>query len=268
MAFAQIKHLNLRDELVSSIQEAIFTGRLRPGERIVEYKLGREMGVSQNSVREALIVLEQQGLVTRVVNKGAFVTKLSPEAMEQIYLVRVELESLAVRFAKPQMRLVDADRLQEDIEEMRTAARNNDRVAFLRADLEFHQRLWGFSNNPYLVKALTSIVTPQFSYLLIESFQFPAEHLLAVVERHQQMLDLIKNQSAEAAAAGIKGLIGGLRNYAMPLIREAETRFSPVAVGTGPGKEPGEENDTGRREDRSVSSPPAELGHSLCPSTG
>lgn len=226
MSFAPIRLLNLRDELVGPIREAILTGKLQPGDRIVESKLAREMGVSQNSVREALIVLEQQGLVTRVANRGAFVTKLSPEAMEQIYMVRIELEGLAVKFAKQHMRLADVDRLQESIEAMGTAARNGDRVAFLNADLEYHQRLWEFSNNPYLVKALTGLVAPQFSYLLIESFRVPAEHLLAVVEQHQQMLNLIKNASAETAVEGVKQMIQGLRGFAMPLLRQLETERS------------------------------------------
>ena len=64
LAFTPVKQLNLRDELEARLREAIFSGRLRPGDRIVEYKVAREMGVGQNSVREALIVLEHQGLVT------------------------------------------------------------------------------------------------------------------------------------------------------------------------------------------------------------
>jgi len=249
LRFAELKQVNLREELVVSIREAILTGQLRPGQRIVEYKVARELGVSQNSVREALIVLEQQGLVTRIANKGAFVTKLSPEAMEQIYLVRVEREALAVKFAKQHMRRLDADRLQQDIEEMRRAAKNADRVAFCRADFEFHQRLWGFSNNPYLVKALVSIVAPQFSYLLIQSFSIPPEHLLAVVDRHQQMLDSIKNLSPEPAAAETKGLIRQLRTDTMPLLHEAETKLAS-ADGAVP------DNELGDGENRGISMPP------------
>jgi DNA-binding GntR family transcriptional regulator len=248
MPFAKLKQVNLREELVVSIREAILNGQLRPGERIVEYKVARELAVSQNSVREALIVLEQQGLVTRIANKGAFVTKLSPEAMEQIYLVRVELEALTVKFAKQHMRLVDADQLQQDIEEMRRAAKSADRVAFCRADFEFHQRLWGFSNNPYLVKALASIVVPQFSYLLIRSFSIPPEHFLTIVDKHQQMLDFIKNLSPEQAAAETKELIHQLCNYAMPLLHEAE------ASASGDGAAPDNELEGG--ENRSISSPP------------
>ena len=71
MSFAPLKLSNLRDSLVVSIREAILGGKLQPGDRIVEYKIAREMGLSQNSVREALIVLEQQGLVTRIANKAS-----------------------------------------------------------------------------------------------------------------------------------------------------------------------------------------------------
>ncbi len=225
LTFAPVKQLNLRDELEARLREAIFNGRLQPGDRIVEYKVAREMGVGQNSVREALIVLEQQGLVTRLPNKGAVVTKLSPKAMEQIYLVRIELEGMAVKFAKQHMRLTDVDELQKKIEEMRTAARNDDRVSFCRADFEFHRRLWESSGNPYLVKALDSIAAPQFSYVLIESFRVPGEDMLMLAEQHQQMLDLIKNESAEAAAAGVKQVLQKLSDFSVPKLRQINPEF-------------------------------------------
>jgi DNA-binding GntR family transcriptional regulator len=217
MSFAPVNMSNLRDSLVVSIREAILSGKLRPGDRIVEYKIAREMGLSQNSVREALIVLEQQGLVTRIANKGAMVTKLSSEAMEQIYLVRGELEGLAIKFAKQHMRLVDVDELQRTIDDMRAAARHVDLVTFCRLDFDFHHRLWEFSGNPYLVKALSSIVAPQFSYVLIESSRATDKDLLALAEQHQQMLELIKNESADDAAAGVRQIIHKFHDFARPV---------------------------------------------------
>jgi DNA-binding GntR family transcriptional regulator len=226
-SFAPVQDSNLREGLATTIREAILTGRLQPGDRVVESRLAREMRVSQNAVREALIVLEHQGLVTRVANKGAFVTKLSSEAMEQIYLVRLELEGMAVRFAKQHMRLADVDELQKFIDDLRAAAHRKDPVTFCRVDYGFHQRLWECSGNPYLVKALASIVAPQFSYLLIESLRLPhADELLALTEEHQQMLDLIKNESAEVAAEGVKRIIQRFHDFAKPGLRQIEQRNS------------------------------------------
>lgn len=224
MSFAPVKLSNLRDSLVVSIREAILSGKLQPGDRIVEYKIAREMGLSQNSVREALIVLEQQGLVTRIANKGAMVTKLSSEAMEQIYLVRSELEGLAVKFAKQHMRLVDVDELQKIIEQMRAAARREDLVAFCRLDFDFHHRLWEFSGNPYLVKALSSIAAPQFSYLLIETPRARDQDLLPLAEQHQQMLDLIRNESADDAAAAVRQIIHKFHDFARPVLRQIDSK--------------------------------------------
>ena len=152
-------------------------------------------------------------------------TRLSSEAVEQIYLVRIELEGMAVKFAKQHMRLTDVDELQGKIEEMRTAARNDDRVSFCRADFEFHRSLWEFSGNPYLVKALDSIAAPLFSYLLIESFRVPGEDMLALAEQHQQMLNLIRNESAEDAAAGVRQLLQKFHDLSTAKLRQINPEF-------------------------------------------
>jgi GntR family transcriptional regulator, rspAB operon transcriptional repressor len=226
MPLTPVKQIALRDVLVDQIRDLMLTGELRPGDRIIEYKLAREMHVGQNSVREALAVLEQQGLVTRVPNKGALVTKLSSEDMEQIYAVRILLEAMAVKFAKQHMRLVDADKLQQVIEKMRAAFHDNDLVAFCNADFEFHRKLWGFSNNRYLVKALSSIVAPQFSYILIKSMKWPREDMLPIIEEHQAILNSLKNEDAETAAAEITRIMEKLRDFAMNVVRQSDEKFS------------------------------------------
>jgi DNA-binding GntR family transcriptional regulator len=218
MPFQVVAQRSLRDQLVPVIREAILSGKLRPGDRVIEYKLAREMRVSQNTVREALIMLEQEGLITRIPNKGAFVTELSPETMEQIYAIRIELEALAVKLAKEKMRPADLDELQALMDEMHQAAGENDPIAFCRVDFSFHRRLWEPSGNIPLIKALTILVAPQFSYVLLESLRTQHTLLPAIAEHHQQILDLVRNESAEAAAAGVKKIIGKFRSYAQPLL--------------------------------------------------
>jgi DNA-binding GntR family transcriptional regulator len=77
------------------LRQAIHTGKLKPGERIVELRVARQLATGQSTVREALKELEYLGLVVKFPNRGSFVVKLSEEEVRQIYEVRSALESLA-----------------------------------------------------------------------------------------------------------------------------------------------------------------------------
>src|SRR5579863_10281340 len=94
-----VEPISLRNQVADLIKGAMLSGKLKPGERIVELRLAKELGLGTTSIREALFQLERQGYVTRVLNKGAYVTELSPEDRRQIYTVRMELEGLSAQLA-------------------------------------------------------------------------------------------------------------------------------------------------------------------------
>src|SRR5215218_8861306 len=92
-----LRRVVLKDRVSELIKDAILSGKLEAGDRIVEMKLAADLAVGTTAVREALFELEAQGFVTRFTNKGTFVTKLSKEDVAQILTVRRELEGLAVQ---------------------------------------------------------------------------------------------------------------------------------------------------------------------------
>src|SRR4051794_9424605 len=83
-----------KERVAEAIQNAILSGKLSPGSRIVESQLAREIGVGNTVLREALFELESKGFVRRVANKGTFVTQLTLEDVEQIFCARREMEGL------------------------------------------------------------------------------------------------------------------------------------------------------------------------------
>jgi len=92
-------HLPLRQVVVDALRQAILNKRLKPGEHLVEEQLAARLGVSRNPVREALRVLETEGLVDFNPRQGAFVTELSTEEAREIVEVRAALEGLCARLA-------------------------------------------------------------------------------------------------------------------------------------------------------------------------
>src|SRR5487761_867839 len=122
----------LRRSLAAHLHDAILRAELSPGERIVEGKLARELGVAQGSLREALQELEHQGLVTRRDNLGTFVIKPSASDVEDIYVVRRQLEPLAARLARERMTQDQLAQMVDLVEKMETAGARQDFVELLK----------------------------------------------------------------------------------------------------------------------------------------
>src|SRR5882762_7953348 len=105
--FAEIEPLSLSDRVINALKDAFFAGELKPGDAIVERELARQMKVGTPVIREALISLQGQGFVRRVTNTGTFVTQFALEEVRQLYSLRIELETLALQWARS--RVTEAD---------------------------------------------------------------------------------------------------------------------------------------------------------------
>ena len=136
---------SLRTRLSEWLFDAILRGDLAPGERIVEGRLARQLEVAQTTLREALQQLEHQGLVTKSERRGNFVTRLTVEDMEDIYVVRRELEPIAAGLAHQRMTSEDHRHLAHLLDEMRRASEQRDYQRLLKLDMSFHQFIWRLS---------------------------------------------------------------------------------------------------------------------------
>ena len=93
------EYLPLRDVVFNTLRKAILKGELKPGERLMEIALAERLGVSRTPVREAMRKLELEGLVSIIPNKGAYVTGITRQDVEDIYAIRSLLEGLCARWA-------------------------------------------------------------------------------------------------------------------------------------------------------------------------
>jgi DNA-binding GntR family transcriptional regulator len=188
-----IKPVTLRHRIVEVIRRAITSGNLSPGDRLVELQLAKQLGVGNTAVREALFELERAGLVTRIPNKGSFITKMTLEDAQQIFRVRKVLEGLAVELAAEHLSAPDLDALQGFVDGMKAAAETSDFERFYQNDLEFHRTLWRLSQNRHLASSLETLVVPLFAFFLIRTRLDYTVDLLGSAERHRQLLDSIRN---------------------------------------------------------------------------
>jgi len=190
----------LKDQVLKAIRDAILKGSLSPGERITESRLSKQMQVGQNVVREALQELEFQGFVERFPNKGTSVTDFSREDIRQIYQFRMEVEGFAAQLGRECGRPSQEDvcQLERALSGMQAGADGNDFWQFSRSDLEFHEIIWRMSGNPFVEKALRTVATPQFSYVLIRSFRHTRLDLAAVTQEHREILQVLRTADAVA----------------------------------------------------------------------
>jgi DNA-binding GntR family transcriptional regulator len=211
--FSAIEPISLRELVIGAIREAILNGKLSPGERIVESRLAKEMKVGQSAVREALQELEFQGFVVRVANKGAFVTDFSFNDISDIYRVRMELEGFAAQLARECGRPTadDVSQMERAIEQMQQGADEGDFWKFSRSDLDFHEVIWRSSGNRYLERALRTVATPQFSYVLIRSFHHTRLDLWAITGQHRDILANFKTAEPAACRRYLSALIDDFR---------------------------------------------------------
>jgi DNA-binding GntR family transcriptional regulator len=131
----QSTHGTTSQRVAEALRAEILGGGMPPGTRIRQEEIAAQLGASRLPVREALRILEADGLVTLVANTGAWVAKLSPAECEEIYQIRERVEPLLLRYAAPLLGEEEFRTLEELAARMEASA---DLEEFLRLDREFH----------------------------------------------------------------------------------------------------------------------------------
>jgi DNA-binding GntR family transcriptional regulator len=215
--FNQIASYSKKDRVVLAIREAIVSGKMQPGDAIVEGRVARQLGVGQPLVREALIDLEHQGFVQRVPYKGTSVTKLSPADVEQIQDLRIELESLVVERARGRVSPADLKEMRELVESMRQAAAKKDLARFNEHDLAFHRALWQLSGNRYLADALERAVVPLLTFFYLQSGHVSDAHVQSVRD-HEDIVEALVSVDPAEARERTRRALGALKQHCDQLL--------------------------------------------------
>ncbi len=139
------------------LREAIVSGEFQPNERLVEIDLARRLNTGRTSIRAALVRLEQEGLVTRELNRGARVRLVSDREAVEIEQVRIALELLIVRHAAEKVTAADIEDLRVLLLEMRKRLDNGDPLGYSELNARFHQRIWDIADHGTAGKLLATL---------------------------------------------------------------------------------------------------------------
>lgn len=212
-----IQPISKKGQVVAAIKEGILNGSIQPGDQMVESRLAQELGSGIPLVREALIELEHQGFVQKIPYKGTIVTKLGAKEIRQIFNLRIELEVLAIVWAKAQITDADVTELRALIQKMERAARELDLSEFYEQDLAFHRRLWAISGNTYLVDALERVVVPLFAFFVMKTKRERESYLVSATE-HMEIVDALLKKSARELGKLMRGTLAEWEDDMMKLL--------------------------------------------------
>jgi len=193
---APARRRGLADEVADRIREAIFSGAYAPGGQLREVELAAALDVSRGPVREALLRLEQEGLVRSEWHRGATVTTLSAHDVSELDSLRGALEQLAVR-------QVIANASDEDIAAISTAAermtRAEDEHEMVRHDIAFHDAVYAAAGHQRLADAWHAIRSQVHLFLLTRIGVTIDGYLTHIPDEHRELAAALRTRDADAA---------------------------------------------------------------------
>jgi DNA-binding GntR family transcriptional regulator len=189
----------LKETLAAQLREAILSGKLSPGEKIIERRWARELGAAQVSVREALNILIAEGFVTKGHGRSARVLRLTDAAIIHTYQVRGALEGLAARIIVEQ-RLPIGD-LEAAMLELRRAVETNDVRTVVDRLQRFHVCLLEKPGNPFLRENGLRLIVPLYAFTLMRALAkgLDTGPWAQQIANHQRIVDAIRMGNPQLA---------------------------------------------------------------------
>lgn len=203
--------------IYESVRERILKGELAPGSRLVIRQLAFEHHTSDIPIREALRMLERDGLVEIRPYRGARVVNLSEEEIEEGYLIRGHLESLATRTAVGHLTDQHFQQLDRCLRDMGKALDRGDGLGYAEINREFHGLIFSASPHRRLQDLIENIWDGQRGYQMV--FRLSPDWQWTSYQEHQQIVRALREGDADAAAeialehklAAGRALIAGIR---------------------------------------------------------
>ena len=195
--------LPLRDEVFNTLRERILKGVLKPGERLMEIHLADQLGVSRTPIREAIRMLELEGLVKMVPRKGAQVARISREDLQDVLEVRKALDTLAVKLACERITTDEIVRLKEAEDEFERTLTLGDTTEIAEADVAFHDVIQAASKNKRLKSMISNLAERIYRYRF-EYIKQQSDGGKTLTEEHREIIRCIEEKDVEAAVKAIE----------------------------------------------------------------
>lgn len=187
----------LREVVCETLRDAIRSGVLQPGERLMEIQLAEELGVSRTPVREAIRKLELEGYVIMIPRRGTYVASLSIRDINEVFEIRTTLDSLASGLAAERITDEELERMQRLLVAIGSYIEEGNMEKIVEADTEFHDILYQASRNTRLVGIIVNL-RDQLTRYRRTSMAVPGR-LQETLAEHRRIVDAIAQGNVEEA---------------------------------------------------------------------
>ncbi len=175
--------LPLRDTVFNQLRLQILHGELKPGERLMEVALADKLGVSRTPVREAIRMLEQEGLAVLLPRRGAHVASIDNKQLEDMLEARRTLEAFTVNAACGRITKEQIEELREYNKNFKEAVRSGDTVTMADSDYIFHEAIAKAAGNSRIMEILQHLREQLFRYQY--EYLKDASHHAHLIEEHE-----------------------------------------------------------------------------------
>lgn len=191
------KPLPLAKIALKSLRDSILSGKLVPNETYNEIALAKKLGISRTPVREALLELSSQGLITFLPRVGVRINHFTEQDVKEIFELRKAIELFAVAKVSKDFLRHDFASLEATLQSQREAIKKENFLAFLNVDREFHLTFTRLTNNKRLLTTLENIR----DMIQVMSIRALAIEIRAkeVVEEHEKVIEAVKKGLSEKA---------------------------------------------------------------------
>lgn len=194
--------LPLRDVVFNTLRQAILTGELKPGERLMEIHLANRLGVSRTPIREAIRKLELEGLVTMIPRRGAEVAQITEKSMSDVLEVRRAVDALCVELACDRITKDELAALKKACDSFEQAVKSKDVKKIAQADVALHDIIVTATGNKRLVQLVNTLSEQMYRYRFEYIKDFSQHEKL--VEEHRIIYDSIVNKDKKTACEAAK----------------------------------------------------------------
>ena len=196
------EYLPLRDVVFNTLRKAILRGELKPGERLMEIALANRLGVSRTPVREAIRMLEQEGLVIMIPRKGAQVAQITMKDLNDVLEVRLGLEELAMQFACKRITQEEIGEMKQALEEIERLQEAEDVTALAEADVAFHDIIYKATDNKRLNQIINNVREQMYSYRV--EYLKDSSTRGTLLKEHREIYEAVAGRDEERAKACIR----------------------------------------------------------------
>jgi DNA-binding GntR family transcriptional regulator len=223
---SELDRSNLADEIAIYLRDLIISGEITPGTRIIESEVSGQLGVSRGSLREGMRILETEGLLESFPGRGSFVVQASHRDIQELYSLRCILEEEAMRLAIENGTDADFNTLQETVETMLTAAKEQRQREVTELDYQFHTQIWEIADHVLLRNVLQSITTQMRIYLAVQTQLY--EDLAEGIFDHQLILQALRDGEKETAVRLLKKHLDLASQVVLNYFEGSETHIQEV----------------------------------------